>query len=644
MKAYKRKKFSIILITCLLLFIVGMPEGVFGFSSSAGGEIQEQHYIVGFDHNQKPGIRAFGLDPGTMAKSRLQDQILETYELIDGAKVLLTPEEASQLEGAPGIAFIEPDYPVYALGQTVPWGITRIYEDEAYPFHVWNDTKGGSIKVAVLDTGIQGNHADLSNLAGGCTTVDNTPWDTDGNGHGTHVAGIVAAQVNDIGVVGIAPEVSLYSVKVLDSNGKGSITSIISGIEWAVENGIDIISMSLGTTENSTSLKNTCDATYAAGHLLIAAAGNSGKADGSGSNMEYPAKYDSVIAVGATDSNNKRALFSSTGDELELMAPGDSIYSTYSGTALDSKISFLCGSFEFETSSYPLEYSGMGPVTGPAIFCGEATNADEIKAALQEKGILEGEDWVALIDRGNNTFAQKVLLAMGLGAKAAVIINNETEDPDSPGEFTLNDEVTEPPEEWIPAVSISYNAGQEIREEESIVATLEVGHNLYRTMSGTSMAAPHAAAAAAMIWAKAPSLTNEQVRDILNSTAQDLGLLSTQQGSGMIRLNRAVQIAVDVQENRVLALLDWRLVEGGAEADLELKAAAGTEAQVLCALYENDRRLLAIRIYPVEIIEYGQSLTATLSWDPLRPPATFKVFMTDAQFRPLGSCSETVLP
>ena len=112
----------------------------------------------------------------------------------------------------------------------------------------------------------------------------------------------------------------------------------------------------------------------------------------------------------------------------------------------------------------------------------------------------------------------------------------------------------------------------------------------------------------------------------------------------MIRLNGALQMAVDVQENRVLALSDWRLVEGEAEADLELKVMPGTEAQVLCAMYQSDGRLLAIRIYPVEIIEYGQSLTATLPWDPLRTPDAFKAFMTDGQFRPLGSCFLRTLP
>ncbi|GAB1475736.1 hypothetical protein MASR2M70_05680 [Bacillota bacterium] len=622
------------------------PQGAFGDSVYGKGSGQEQHYIVGFEQSSEAGLRAFGLDAGALAKSRLQDQTLETYEIIDGAKVLLTPEEAAQLEGTPGIAYIEPDYPVYALAQNLPWGISRIYEEEAYPFKAWDNTKGGGIGVAVLDTGIQGGHEDIPTLSGGCSTVDESPWDVDGNGHGTHVAGIVAAQLNDWGVAGVAPGVDLYSVKVLDSNGKGTITSIVSGIDWAVNNDIPIITMSLGTSISSTALKDACDAAYNDGHLIFAAAGNSGTADGLGSNMEYPAKYDSVIAVGATTSTNKRASFSSTGEKLELMAPGDQILSTYPDTTPIGRAQFQSGAGSYQLNASPLVGSGIGTFIGPAIFCGEAKDENLVREALLGGGIKEGDEWIALIDRGDNTFAQKVLLVMGLGAKAAVIINNDTVKPYSSGSFTLNDGQTVPPEAWIPAVSISYTDGQMLRDKESLTATVGVGFNPYKTMNGTSMAAPHAAAAAAMVWAKAPGLTNKQIRHILNITAKDLGLLPTQQGSGLIRLNMALEIAVDIEANRVFELTDWRIdeAEEKVEADLALKVMAGTEGQVICALYGADGRMTRLQSYPLQVTAYGQSLNVEVPWDPSKPLSKFKAFMIDRQQSPLGSSLEKALP
>ena len=165
-------------------------------------------------------------------------------------------------------------------------------------------------------------------------------------------------------------------------------------------------------------------------------------------------------------------------------------------------------------------------------------------------------------------------------------------------------------------------------------------------MKGTSMASPHGAAAAAMIWAKAPGLTNKQIRYILNITARNLGLPKTQQGNGLIRLNKALAMAKDVEENRVFEILDWTVDEEAVtvEMELSLKAVPGTEIQVLCALYGDDGRMSVLRSYEAEVTEYGQSLTATLPWDPLRTPDAFKAFMTDGQFRPLGSCFLRTLP
>jgi subtilisin len=147
----------------------------------------------------------------------------------------------------------------------------------------------------------------------------------DDHGHGTHVAGSVAALDNSSGVVGVAPQVALYAVKVLAADGSGSVSAIAAGIDWAVQNGIPIINMSLGSSTSSQTLKNACDNAYAAGHLVVSSAGN----EGEGTNtVGYPAQYESVIAVAASNINDQRASFSSTGPAVELIAPGEDILST----------------------------------------------------------------------------------------------------------------------------------------------------------------------------------------------------------------------------------------------------------------------------------------------------------------------------
>ncbi len=217
--------------------------------------------------------------------------------------------------------------------QKLPWGVDRI-DAELVSF------TGKEIKVAVLDTGIDRYHPDL-NVVGGINfipsgrNIDPSKWDDD-NGHGTHVAGTIGALDNDIGVVGVAPGVSLYAVKVLDRRGSGSLTGVIDGIKWAADNGMDIISMSLSTDYDYQELEDACNYAFNMGVVIVAAAGNDG------SSVDYPAAYSSVIAVSATTSSDSLAYFSNRGAQIELSAPGVNIestwvdggYNTISGTSM----------------------------------------------------------------------------------------------------------------------------------------------------------------------------------------------------------------------------------------------------------------------------------------------------------------------
>lgn len=257
-----------------------------------------------------------------------QGLVRNQYRNFKMQAVEMTAAVASQLRQNPNILAVEPDGVVKAVAETTDWGVTRV---EA-PVVQSSGYKGTGIKVGVIDTGIDLEHEDLS-VKGGVNCITATASYDDDNGHGTHCAGTIAALDNEVGVLGVAPEASLYAVKVLDSTGSGYLSDVVEGIDWAVSNQMDVISMSLGASSGTTALQTACDNAYNQGLVVVAAAGNSGTSAGTGDNVGYPARYASVIAVAATDSADVRAYFSSTGPAVEVAAPGYSIYSTYLGNA-----------------------------------------------------------------------------------------------------------------------------------------------------------------------------------------------------------------------------------------------------------------------------------------------------------------------
>ena len=221
-----------------------------------------------------------------------------------------------------GPGLILEDLPV-TPAETLPWGVNQIGAERA-----WEVTRGAGIKVAVIDTGIEHIHSDLApNFAGGVSFVPGESF-TDGNGHGTHVAGIIGARQNGSGIVGVAPNCSLYSVKALDRLGGGQYSWIISAIVWCVRNGMDVINMSLGGTDHVQALEDACNYAFQHNVLVVAAAGNTGPREDS---VGYPARYGSVIAVSAVDTSRNLANFSSRGEHVDLTAPGVQILSTLPG-------------------------------------------------------------------------------------------------------------------------------------------------------------------------------------------------------------------------------------------------------------------------------------------------------------------------
>lgn len=311
----KIKSFFLITVIFLLLFnSLGLQ--------SAFSATDEKKYIIGTkkEVDLKPFKEQHGLKNNKVKKVKNTNLFITT----------LKPNEFLELKKYSDIRFIEEDAPVELTStgevvddheETIPWGMKEIGVDQA----IEHNQKGDDIKIAIIDTGIN-SHPDL-NLAGGVSFVEDITSYDDDNGHGTHVAGTVAAINNNIGVVGSASKSDIYAVKVLNNNGTGTISQVIEGIEWSIDNNINIISMSLGSQENSQALHEIIKQAYNNGILIVAAAGNRGK----GSNtLLYPANYPEVLSVGATDENHKRANFSSTGPLLDIVAPGVNILSTTS--------------------------------------------------------------------------------------------------------------------------------------------------------------------------------------------------------------------------------------------------------------------------------------------------------------------------
>ncbi len=259
---------------------------------------------------------------------------IKDLDLINGMAVLLPPQAEAALAKQVGVRklvddlIVEAQTPVKVTTKKIPvqppetltWGVDRIDADLA-----WNVSKGTAVKVGVLDTGIDLTHPDLKErIKGGYNAINPLKSANDDNGHGTHVAGIIAATDNEIGVIGVAPEADLYAIKVLNRQGKGYLSDVIEGLDWAISNNIQVVNMSLGSSSGNDAFREAIIRAHQAGLVMVAAAGNA-----YGGAVSYPAAYPEVIAVSATDAFDNLASFSSVGSEIDLSAPGVFIFSTY---------------------------------------------------------------------------------------------------------------------------------------------------------------------------------------------------------------------------------------------------------------------------------------------------------------------------
>lgn len=326
------KRFSLFLqIFFVSLLIVLLPYFVFNRSSAQSPkEFAPDEILVKFKEGTPKEIKE-------KVHRGFASQMKEKIEKLD-VEVVKVPKDkveefVAKFKGKAEVEYAEPNYVATTLELTNDPGIVNRWQWGMYKVRAadsgssaWNTSKSNSsVKVAILDTGIDQNHEDLTaKIVDNKNCTDSLTVD-DLYGHGTHVAGIAAAATNNSkGVAGLGYDASLMNVKVLGDNGSGYYSWIANCLVWAADNGAKVVNMSLGGPFSSKTLEAAVNYAWGKGAVIVAAAGNSGNAS-----PTYPAYYNNVIAVAATDVNDKKASWSSFGKWVDVAAPGIDIYSTF---------------------------------------------------------------------------------------------------------------------------------------------------------------------------------------------------------------------------------------------------------------------------------------------------------------------------
>ncbi|MCM3717624.1 S8 family peptidase [Fictibacillus phosphorivorans] len=332
------------------------------FTTSVKQEAATQEVIVRY----KDSISAFSAQNTISTFGKVVDAT-EDFSVV---KVNGDVSEAiKKLESLDSVEYAEPNITLHASYvpndpdyQTKQYAPQKVSAEQA-----WDTTQSSSnVKIAVIDTGVDYYHPDLAGkVIKGADFVDDDNDPIDENEHGTHVAGIAAANTNNgIGIAGLAPKAQILAVRVLDANGSGSLDDVAQGIRYAADQGAQVINLSLGGSVGTQTLQDAVNYAWDKGSVVVAAAGNSGV-----SLPSYPAYYENAIAVAATDRNDQKASFSNFGTWVDIAAPGVDIYSTipnnqyasFSGTSMASPV--------------------VAGVAG--LLAAQGKNASQIRAALE---------------------------------------------------------------------------------------------------------------------------------------------------------------------------------------------------------------------------------------------------------------------
>lgn len=449
--------------------------------------------------------------------------------------------------------------PVLQTGDATPWGIVAVHAGEAWA----GSTAGSNARVLVLDTGIDVKHPAIApnfEAAQNFTEDSEGKIDpvafSDGEGHGTHVSGTILGSYNsETGFTGVAPKAKLLMGRVCGAEGCSNI-SLVEGINWGIEQKVDVISMSLGGPVSTAAEASAMQDADRAGIVVVAASGNSAGEPGyspdkknptcksnnpfqpSNCGISFPAAFQTVVAVGALDSNLVKTVFSQWGPELDVTAPGSAVVSAVPlGTGRESVVT--------------ISLSGIQKAVKSAAFSGTELFAEAItNEIVAVPGVGKDTDFAqvsvvgkfALVSRGEIKFADKVKNAIAAKAAGVLIYNNAAglmQGALSEDGSLIN----------LPVVMIEQTEGQALiaflAQGGKATAGIKLAPSDYASFDGTSMAAPHVAGVAALIRSANKNLTPAQVRQILSSTAHALVPNDTNQyGAGVVQADKAVEAAL----------------------------------------------------------------------------------------------------
>lgn len=417
------------------------------------------------------------------------------------------------------------------IGPKTPYGVKLVRAPQAWA----QSNYGAGARVLILDTGIDKDHpALMANYEKGRDFVNdgNSPYpEADQVGHGTHVAGTIAASFGADGFVGVAPEARILMGRVCNDEGCSNI-AVANGINWGIEEKVDIISMSLGGPFASRGEKLAIEAAEASGVIVVAASGNDGKRK-----VSYPAAFPTVLAVGATDSKPAKADFSNWGPELDVVAPGVGVVSSVPrGTGKETVV-------KVNTTGEAQEVESTG-------FVGSADVPQPLELEVVYSKLGKPEDFnglnvsgrIALIQRGEISFGDKARNAMAAGARGVVIYNNTAGLVH--GAVTQDGSILP-----IPVVMVTQAVGEGLRDlaisGKLPRVSIQTIRTDYASFDGTSMATPHAAGVLALMKAANPRALPARVREVIKSTAVPMSPNDQNQvGSGLVNAEAAVEAII----------------------------------------------------------------------------------------------------
>lgn len=556
---------------------------LFAIPAIANADSMARRMIVVTRHPFAQAERALRSGPGDDFdfENRVRYNV-KAFTIINGFAADLTGDEVVQLKKSAEVSFIEPVIERYKFGltsprlsndstralelvpstladsiipgqQTIPYGVSMVGAP-----NVWPVTRGKSLdpriptRVVVVDTGVDYNNPELKGIyKGGHNVVANNDDPLDDDGHGTHVAGTIAAADDGAGVVGIASQVDLYSVKVLDECGIGSNQSTIEALGWITDKkkaigGNWIANFSLGSNSRSGSEQIAFQKAVDAGVLIFAASGNGFDATKPTLTISFPAGYPGVVSVGAIDSTGKITDFSQRGTGLGVVAPGLGVLSTFVEGQLASadgvkSIARFAEGYDDSTPPFPVCLS-RGPVHGTMVFCGTG-NPSEFPSEVAGK--------IALIERGGKdaagetlTFLTKARNAKSAGAIGAIVYSTPGRPLAHPSFSPIKSSDLA---NLVPLALVSEADGARLKALSDKTVTLSFDGSGYfsgfDTLSGTSMACPHAVGVAALVWSVAPSASALTIINAMEQSAKDLGPpgYDTTYGNGLVNATDAAK-------------------------------------------------------------------------------------------------------